>query len=483
MHSHSRPHQNQASTRTPKTHIHQTAVTHPTIPPDEQATRPTRYPNQVTNHDLPRDREHLTTTLRALFPHIPSTDIALSPTLGGRVAAEAALAQVQPQAYERSRNFLTGQVTRLSAYLRHGVLTLAEVRDAALNSVREPAHAAKLINEFAWRDYWQRLYYQLGEAIWQDREPWKTGFHPADYAEALPPDIREGATTLACMDSFTHQLVQTGYLHNHARMWFAAYLVHWRRIAWQTGARFFLQHLVDGDPASNNLSWQWVASTFSSKPYIFNRENLERYTAGTYCRTCPHAAARTCPFDSDYEALTQTLFPQLNTTVPDNTLPTPPPPYPQNTPRHSPAPASAKPLLWIHTDSLNPKSLMLEGHAETPAVFLWDLPWLTESTISLKRIVFLAECLREIPFTIDMRIGDPATELLAAARNSGAGHILAQRTPDPRLLAAALAVSQHLPVLWYDPPPFVQSSRTFELKRFSRYWQRAQPSAMQPTRT
>ena len=436
----------------------------------------------MTNQDLPRDRQHLTATLRTLFPQISATDTALSPTLGGRTAAEAALALIAPQAYERSRNFLSGSVTHLSAYLRHGVLTLAEVRDAALNAVREPAHAGKLINELAWRDYWQRLYVQLGEAIWQDREPYKNGFQPSDYAEPLPEDIREGTTTLACIDAFTHQLTQTGYLHNHARMWFAAHLIHWRRIRWQTGARFFLQHLVDGDPASNNLSWQWVASTFSAKPYIFNRENLERYTAGVYCRTCPHAAAHTCPFESDYESLTQTLFPRLNAALPDDTLPNPPAPYPAKPPVQANPLTSGNPLLWIHTDSLNPQSPMLHAHPESPAVFLWDLPWLIENDIALKRIVFLAECLREMPLTIEMRIGDPAAELLAAARQSGAAYILAQRTPDPRLLAAALSVSRHLPVLWYDPPAFVQSSRTFELKRFSRYWQRAQPSAMQPTR-
>jgi deoxyribodipyrimidine photo-lyase len=63
-------------------------------------------------------------------------------------------------------------------------------------------------------------------------------------------------------------------------MWVAAFVVHFRRIRWQAGAAWFLEHLLDGDPASNNLSWQWVASTFSSKPYYFNRDNLEQFTDG-----------------------------------------------------------------------------------------------------------------------------------------------------------------------------------------------------------
>jgi deoxyribodipyrimidine photo-lyase len=115
-----------------------------------------------------------------------------------------------------------------------------------------------------------------------------------------------GQTGLACMDAFTNDLAANGYLHNHARMWLAAYVVHWRRVRWQVGARWFLQHLLDGDPASNNLSWQWVASTFSSKPYFFNRENLERYTNGKYCRECP--SRNSCPFNASYETLEAELF-------------------------------------------------------------------------------------------------------------------------------------------------------------------------------
>jgi deoxyribodipyrimidine photo-lyase len=85
----------------------------------------------------------------------------MSALRGGRRAAEAVLAAVKPQSYERTRNYLSGDVTRLSAYLRHGVLTLAEVRDDALHRVADPREAGKLINEYAWRDYWLRLYDQL----------------------------------------------------------------------------------------------------------------------------------------------------------------------------------------------------------------------------------------------------------------------------------------------------------------------------------
>lgn len=252
-------------------------------------------------------REELITYLRQQFPESAARDTHVSPTLGGRKAAETALQQVEPSKYSSTRNFLNGAVTRLSPYLRYGVLSLAEVRDMVLAKVRHQEDAVKLVNELGWRDYWQRLYAELGDGIWQDREPYKTGYTASSYSETMPEDIVEGTTGLVCIDSFSHQLQETGYLHNHQRMWMAAYLVHWRKVRWQAGARWFLAHLLDGDPASNNLSWQWVASTFSHKAYFFNRENLERYTKGVYCGDCPFYGQ--CDFEGSYEYLEGKLFP------------------------------------------------------------------------------------------------------------------------------------------------------------------------------
>ena len=257
--------------------------------------------------DLPRqfaDRRALETELRRLFPKAAGS---LSPIAGGRRRAEQLLDRIQPERYGKGRNFLDGPVTRLSPYIRHGVLTLAEVRDAVFRRTQQRQASEKLINELGWRDYWQRLWRQLGDGIWHNQEPLKTGHAPSSYATELPPDIATGSTGLACMDGFIAELRSSGWLHNHARMWLASYLVHWRRLRWQVGARWFLQHLLDGDPASNNLSWQWVASSFSHKPYFFNRSNLERYSGGRYCTSC-ELRDRGCPFEASYEALESRLF-------------------------------------------------------------------------------------------------------------------------------------------------------------------------------
>lgn len=257
------------------------------------------------------NREELISYLIEEFPEASENDKQVSDVKGGRSAAEQALKKINPARYEKSRNFLNGAVTRLSPYIRHGVLNLAEVRDQALALVVRQQEAAKLINELGWRDYWQRLYAKFGDGIWKDQEDYKTGFKASDYEDAMPDDVAAASTGLACIDAFSNQLQQTGYLHNHARMWMAAYVVHWRRTKWQAGARWFLRHLLDGDPASNNLSWQWVASTFSHKPYFFNRDNLEKYTEGKYCKQCPMKAQ--CDFDGDYAEIAAKLFPKAMT--------------------------------------------------------------------------------------------------------------------------------------------------------------------------
>lgn len=255
-------------------------------------------------------RADLIAYLKQQFPEAAAMSDFVSPIQGGHTAARDALNKIDPVRYEATRNHLDGAVTRLSPYIRHGVLSLAEVRDAGLVKAGNKQKAYKFVDELARRDFFQRVYQRFGDAVlWADREPYKTGFTALDYADTLPADILNAQTGRDCIDAFATELHQTGYLHNHARMYLAAYVIHHRRVKWQAGARWFLTHLLDGDPASNNLSWQWVASTFSHKPYFFNRENLERYTAAQFCPTCPLKGR--CDFEGSYEQLERRLFPRL----------------------------------------------------------------------------------------------------------------------------------------------------------------------------
>ena len=220
----------------------------------------------------------------------------------GRAAALQRLSEYDPNRYSRTRNFTDGHVSRLSPYLRHGMLTMVEVRDFIIE--RFTGHndgVDGFLRQLAWRDFFLKVLDWYGTAVEDDLEPPK---HTVEREEKLPSDIAQGRTGLPCMDGILANLFQEGYLHNHARLWFAAYLCHFRGLSWKVGAQLFRRHLLDGDIASNSLNWQWVASTFSIKPYFMNRENINLFSHGQWCDTC----AVQCPFDATYEELRSRLF-------------------------------------------------------------------------------------------------------------------------------------------------------------------------------
>ena len=189
-------------------------------------------------------------------------------------AARARLAAVRPSEYARTRNHLEGAVTRLSPYLTHGFITLPETLAAVL--ARGPLEVQhKFVYELGWRAFFHHVWRHRGAAIFDSLH---AGPLPDEaYARTLPADIREARTGVPVIDAAVRTLYASGYLHNHARMWLASYVVHLRRVHWRAGADWLYGHLLDGDLASNHLSWQWVAGTGSSKPYLFNAENVARY--------------------------------------------------------------------------------------------------------------------------------------------------------------------------------------------------------------
>ena len=244
--------------------------------------------------------------VRRLAPWL-ADDSHVSPIEGGREEALRRLHSLDIGRYGKTRNHLDGGVLRTSPYIRHGVLSLAEVRDHALDDGpyaggRGPE---KFIQQLAWRDYFQRLLRADPDSAWRSIEPLKTGWREDDYAPDLSDDILNGETDSAAMNAFIRELVETGYLHNHARLYLASYVVHFRRVQWQAGAKWFLEHLLDGDLASNNFSWQWVASTNSNKPYYFNLDNLEMFAGNTV----DTSYKRNKVFAGTYEDLRDRLFP------------------------------------------------------------------------------------------------------------------------------------------------------------------------------
>lgn len=220
-------------------------------------------------------------------PRAPSQRL-WPPTRGEGLARLAAFTPRMGAAYAASRNFdlgpeRRGAVSLLSPYLRRRLIAEAEVARAALAA--HGAHGAeKFLQEVVWRGYWKG-WLEHRPAVWTD---YRHGV-ARDRAEAPPALIRRvaaaeaGETGLACFDAWTRELLETGWLHNHARMWWASIWIFTLRLPWRLGADFFLRRLLDGDPASNTLSWRWVAGLHTQgKTYRASGWNIEKYTGGRF---------------------------------------------------------------------------------------------------------------------------------------------------------------------------------------------------------
>jgi deoxyribodipyrimidine photo-lyase len=399
-------------------------------------------------------------------------DAALTTPAGGGRAASARLAAIDPVAYARSRNHVAGAVTGLSPWIRHGVLGLAEVRDAALARVTTTEQAEKLIAELGWRDYWRQVHAALGDRIHADIEL-PAAPRAAARLDAVPDDVRDAATGMACIDAFVRRLHATGWLHNHERMWLASWLVHVRGVRWQAGADWFLEHLLDGDPASNHLSWQWVAGTFAAKPYLFNRENLETFTSGVHCQACPVLGR--CDVEGSYDDLSARLFAAEPAVRPPLRI------RPAAAWRPAGQPTLRRPLVWLTLDSASPRSPAAVAHPDSPRVHVIDLAWLRRERPTLKRLVFLFECLADVP-GVEVIIGDPRIVIPERAAAHGCDGVSLADTPCPLVRAAVAEIGPRLPVAVQPWPMFCDRSRVTDLGRFSRYWPQVKRSALEPTR-
>jgi len=184
--------------------------------------------------------------------------------------------------YSKLRNFDFGPDNRsniscLSPYITHGVINELEVIDKSLKKFSF-AKNEKFIQEVLWRVYWKG-WLELRPNVWSDylvelnnlRNEFKSN---QNYLNAI-----EGKTNIECFNQWVKELKENNYLHNHTRMWFASIWIFTLELPWQLGAEFFMQHLYDGDAASNTLGWRWVAGIQTQgKHYLASEWNIKKFT-------------------------------------------------------------------------------------------------------------------------------------------------------------------------------------------------------------
>ena len=232
--------------------------------------------------------------------------------------------------YAKGRNFDRGpgahrDVSQLSPFVRRRLVIEREVVAAAMNA-HGLEDAEKFIQEVVWRGYFKG---------WMERRPqvWES------YRDGLIRDLatldtdrrlrrgvetaETGQTGLACFDAWANELIETGYLHNHARMWFASIWIFTLELPWRVGADFFYRHLLDGDPASNTLGWRWVAGLHTrGKPYKAQAWNIAKFTGQRFAPRPQDLAEDVQGLEPEEPEGLPDVLPLREARAPDPSLPT-----------------------------------------------------------------------------------------------------------------------------------------------------------------
>ena len=184
--------------------------------------------------------------------------------------------------YSKLRNFDFGpdkrsNISCLSPYITHGIINEQELIQKSLSKFSFSKNE-KFVQEVLWRTYWKG-WLELRPNVWTDylidlkntKDKFKNN---QNYLNAI-----EGKTDIECFNVWVKELIENNYLHNHTRMWFASIWIFTLDLPWQLGAEFFMQHLYDGDAASNTLGWRWVAGIQTKgKHYLASEWNIKKFT-------------------------------------------------------------------------------------------------------------------------------------------------------------------------------------------------------------
>jgi deoxyribodipyrimidine photo-lyase len=325
------------------------------------------------------DREQVAEWAAAHLNGLYSGSTVPSPGfVGGQTAANEALAGYDVTGYAANRNEVWPDerqgASRLSPYIRHGLISLHEAWDAVAGG---PARdIAKFRDELLWQEYARHLYARLGTAT---REGLQKNLYGGTGQDGWPRDMK-------CIDLAVSQLETTGWVVNQARMWLAS---HWsvrEGLDWRTGEDRLFAHLLDGSRAANRLGWQWTVGTATGRAYSFSRRQVERRAPGL-CRSC--ALRDRCPI-VDWPA-----NPDLQRSNPAAALQTDLDPAIAAGPDGVVSNGTPD-AVWLTAESLGDRDPALAARPGLTAVFIFDEPLLRRLQLDGKRLAFLAETLADL---------------------------------------------------------------------------------------
>ena len=260
---------------------------------------------------------------------------------------------IDPVKYGSTRNYINGSVTYLSPYISRGVISTSLILSEVLKKGYKPAQIEKFIQELAWRDYWQQVWIAKGTAIDKDLK------HPQTPVSnhSISKSIVDATTGVEALDKGIEGLYETGYMHNHLRMYTAAVACNMAQSQWNVPAQWMYYHLLDADWASNALSWQWVAGSNANKKYVANQDNINKYCFTNQKNTF---------LDVPYEAFTSMQIPEVLEETPPIELKTP-------LPKHTDLVVDTTCIynfynldpLWKKEDSVNRILLLEPSHFES----------------------------------------------------------------------------------------------------------------------
>jgi len=378
----------------------------------------------------------------------PQASASAGSPRGGQSAADAALQAYDVAGYARRRNNVwppgTRGASRLSPYIRHGLLTLREVWDHVAGGPQ--SDVTKFRDELLWQEYARHLYARLGTA---SRHSFRFAVDERSADTGRAPIDNPWSSSARCLDSSWSELVSSGWLTNQTRMWLASQWSVREGQGWRDGEDLMYRHLIDGSRAANRLGWQWTVGALTGKAYGFSRWQVEKRAPGL-CATCP--LERNCPI-TDWPATQEReplAFSDPRLRRDDNLEATAGPATAQQ---------SATPeAVWMTAESLGDRDPAAAAHPDVPVVFVFDEPLLRRLRLSVNRLVFLAQSVADLSTRreVQLWLGDPV-EVLQGRR------LAATFAPVPGWKSRAA----RLDVVAVHPWPWLQRPRAGSISSYT----------------